>query len=72
MVRILLVCCQLNHISTIVSMNSRVFWPFTVPSSSLETVQETTCVTKDSLTREKETSILTCTFCVSCEKGQDE
>ena len=59
---LLLVCCQLNHISTIASMNSRVFWPFSVPSSSLETVQETTCVTKDSLTREKETSILTGTF----------
>ena len=43
-------------------MNGRVFWPFTVPSSSLETVQETACVTKDSLTREKETSILTGTF----------
>ena len=36
----LLVCCWLSHISTAVSRERGAFQPFTVPSSSLETVQE--------------------------------
>ena len=45
----LLVCCQLSHISTAVSRESEVFQPFTVPSSSLGTVQEETRVSLYSL-----------------------
>lgn len=71
MVSILTFCDQWSHISTAVSRENEVFQPFTVPSSLYSSrFSAGALLTKDRLTREEQTHLLTCTSHIHLGKMQ--